>query len=236
MRIAALYDIHGNLPALEAVLAEVEAEAPDTIVIGGDVAPGPLVGETLARLQELRPRFVMGNGDRETVAACDGAEPQGPGTAWAAGRLTRAQRDALAAFEPVVRLGGVLFCHGSPRSDTEMITTLTPDERLAPMVAGVEEDVVVCGHTHRQFDRRAHGKRLVNAGSVGMPYEGAVGAFWLMLGPDVKLRRTDYDVAAAAARLRASGFPDLDEVMLRESLLAPADPDEVAALFERQAG
>src|SRR5919199_6397499 len=114
MRIAALYDIHGNLPALEAVLAEVEREAPDAIVVGGDIAPGWLVGECLERLKALGPRFVTGNGDREA---------------------------GLPPFEPVVRLDGVLFCHGSPRSHTQVITTLNPEERLAPMLDGVREDI-----------------------------------------------------------------------------------------------
>jgi predicted phosphodiesterase len=236
MRIAALYDIHGNLPALEAVLAEVEREAPDAIVVGGDLAPGPLVGECLALLAPLGARYVMGNGDRETVAAFDGGTPQGPGTAFTARGLSRAQRDALAAFEPLVSLGGALFCHGSPRSDVEIVTTLTPDERLAPMLEGVEEAVVVCGHTHRQFDRRIAGRRVVNAGAVGMPYEGVAGAYWLVVdGDEVELRRTGYDVAAAADRMRAGGFPDVDEAMLRESLLEPTDADEVAAYFERHA-
>jgi putative phosphoesterase len=228
MRIAALYDIHGNLPALEAVLAEVEAEAPDAIVVGGDLAPGPLVTECLERLQALNARFVMGNGDREVV---EGREEHG--AAWVAARLSAAQRDALAACEPVVRLGNALFCHGSPRSDTEIITRITPEERLEPMLAGVEEPVVVCGHTHQQFDRRVLGKRVVNAGSVGMPYEGTAAAFWLMLGPDVALRRTDYDVEAALERLLASGFPEVDD-LLQESLVTPTAPDAVTEFFERQ--
>jgi predicted phosphodiesterase len=240
MRVAVLCDVHGNLPALEAVLAEVAAEAPDAIVVGGDVAPGPLVAESLERLQALGARFVMGNGDREVVEAFDSGA-NGPGARWTASRLEQGHRDALAAFEPVVRLdvtglGATLFCHGSPRSDTEMITALTGEERLAPMLADVAEAVVVCGHTHRQFDLAAHGRRVLNAGSVGMPYEGEAAAFWLMLGTDAQLRRTDYDVPAALARLRASGFPDVDEAMLRDSLITPADPDEVAAFFERQAG
>jgi putative phosphoesterase len=208
MRIAALYDIHGNLPALEAVLAEVEREAPDAIVVGGDVAPGWLVDECVARLRALGARFVTGNGDREA---------------------------GLPGFEPLVRLDGVLFCHGSPRSDEEMITTLTPDARLAPMLAGVEEQVIVCGHTHRQFDRRVGGRRVVNAGAVGLPYEGAAGAFWLLLEDgEPELRRTGYDLDAAVERLRASDNPQFDE-LLGESLLEPTDPDEVAAHFERQA-
>jgi putative phosphoesterase len=207
MRIAALYDVHGNLPALEAVLAEVERAAPDAIVVGGDVAPGWLVDECLERLRGLGARFVTGNGDREA---------------------------GLPGFEPLVRLDGVLFCHGSPRSDEEMITTLTPDERLVPMLEGVEEEVIVCGHTHRQFDRRVAGKRVVNAGAVGLPYEGVAAAFWLLLEDgEPWLQRTAYDVEAAVERLRASGNPEFDE-LLGESLLDPTDPDKVAAHFEGQ--
>ena len=115
----------------------------------------------------------------------------------------------------------MLFCHGSPRSDEEIITAVSPEERLAPMLEGVAEDTVVCGHTHHQFDRAVLGKRLLNAGSVGMPYEDEPAAYWLLLGRRAELRRTAYDIAAAAERLRASGFPDVDELMLRESLLEP---------------
>jgi putative phosphoesterase len=238
VKIAALYDIHGNLPALEAVLPEVEAEAPDVIVVGGDVGPGPLVGEVLDRLAELgdRARFVMGNGDRELVSAFDG-EGYGRDTPWAltafcAERLTTAHRDLLASFEPVVRLDSILFCHGSPRSDTEIITAVSPEERLAPILAGVAEAVVVCGHTHHQFDRHVHGKRLLNAGSVGMPYEDEPAAYWLLLGPEPELRRTGYDIDAAADRLRAAGFADLDEVMLHQSLYEPVGAAWVARHFE----
>src|SRR4051812_15210800 len=172
MRIAVLCDIHGNLPALDAVLAEVDLHDVDAIVVGGDVVPGPFMAETADRLRALgdRARFVRGNGDREVVAAFDaGTPPEEPVrfTAWCAARLDRAQRDFLASFEPVVRLpvddlGPVLFCHGSPRSDTEVITQITPPERLAPMLAGVEEPVVVCGHTHHQFVLEADGTRVVN--------------------------------------------------------------------------
>ncbi|MHB1569922.1 MAG: metallophosphoesterase family protein [Solirubrobacteraceae bacterium] len=134
-------------------------------------------------------------------------------------------------------LGPTLFCHGSPRSDTEMLTTATADQRLRAILdAGAErpERVVVCGHTHRQFDRLVAGWRVINAGAVGLPYEGRAGAFWTLLGPDVELRSTDYDLREAVARMRAGGYPDVDE-MLRESLVEPADPDWVADYFERQA-
>jgi putative phosphoesterase len=213
MRIAALYDVHGNLPALEAVLAEVERAQPDAIVVGGDVAPGWLVAECLERLRALDPRWVMGNGDREALPA-----------------------EQVAEFERVVRLDGVLFCHGSPRSDTEMITRITPDERLAPMLEGVDEPLIVCGHTHRQFDRLVAGKRVVNAGSVGLPYEGDAAAFWLLLvDGEPELRRTRYDIAAALETLRAVGLAELDE-SLDASLAKPVDADEIAAFFEGQAG
>jgi predicted phosphodiesterase len=134
-----------------------------------------------------------------------------------------------------VAVDGVLFCHGSPRSDTEIITALTPEERLAPMFEGVAEDVIVCGHTHHQFDRAVLGRRLLNAGSVGMPYEDEAAAYWLLLDPEPRLRRTDYDVPAAVERLRASGCPDVDEVMLRESLLAQSAAQFVARHFEERA-
>jgi predicted phosphodiesterase len=249
MRVAALYDIHGNLPALEAVLAEVEAAAPDLVVVGGDVVAGPLPGETLERLVALgdRVRWVMGNADRMVIEAYDrGGRPADAEDAidrldaWVARQLTQAQRDRLAAFEPLVRaevdgLGPVLFCHGSPRSDEEILTAVSSEERLAPILDGVAEGVVVCGHTHHQFDRRAHGIRLLNAGSVGMPYEDHPAAYWLWLGPEAELRRTDYDIAAAAERMRAAGPPELEELMLRESLLEPVGAAYVARHFEDRA-
>lgn len=252
MTVAALYDIHGNLPALRAVLAEVEREDVDAIVIGGDVANGPLPRETIELLMALghRARFVRGNGDREIVEAYDaqaGSEPGAeaeatePTAAFAAAHIERSHRDFLAGFEPAVELtiedegggGAVLFCHGTPDSDTAMITTATTDERLHSIMRGVEHELVVCGPTHRQFDRRSDSVRVINAGAVGMPYEGRRGAYWALIGAEVELRRTDYDWEPALAELRAGGLPELHEMLL-ESLLEPADPDEVAGIFERQ--
>jgi putative phosphoesterase len=243
VKIAALYDIHGNLPALDAALAEVGHEGVDLIVVGGDVLPGPMPLEVIDRLRALgdRARYVMGNGDREVVEAFDtglrvedAEDETARGTAWVAARLDREHRDFVAAFAPTVSAGGALFCHGSPRRDTETITTLSADERIEPMLAGVAEAVVVGGHTHRQFDRTVGGKRLLNAGSVGSPYEGEAAAFWLLLAPEPQLRKTAYDVEAAVAVLRATGFPDFDE-LYKESLIEPADPDWVAEYFEQQA-
>jgi predicted phosphodiesterase len=246
MRVAAIYDVHGNLPALDAVLAELDAEgAADVVLVGGDVAAGPLPGATLERLRGLgdRARFLRGNADRELVERFDG----GPGGGadvwerradWAAGELTRPQRDFLAALPTTIALeveglGRTLFCHGSPRSDEEILTRLTDDARLGEALAEVAERVVVCGHTHVQFDRRAGPARVVNAGSVGMPYEREPGAYWALLGPDVELRRTAYDLDAAAARFRAASFPEVDSFV--EDLLHPTGPDEASEFFERLA-
>jgi predicted phosphodiesterase len=215
LRVAALYDIHGNLPALDAVLAELPEV--DAIVVGGDVLPGPLARETLDRLASLpNTHYVMGNGDR------DSAREFPEVASWPA-----------TVTLDVDGLGPVLFCHGSPRSDVEMITILTGEERLAPMLEGVEERVIVGGHTHRQFDRSLLGRRIVNAGSIGLPYEGVAGAFWALLGPGVELRRTDYDVPAAVEVLTAAGGKAVE--YLKESLIEPTDPDEVAAYFEGSA-
>jgi putative phosphoesterase len=225
VRVAALYDIHGNLPALEAVLAELEGLQPDLVVIGGDSVLGAFPRETLEELLALdeRARFVRGNTDREPDE-------------FASAELTPEQREFLAGLPLTVSLevdglGPVLFCHASPRDDEEIITTLTPPERLDPMLAGVTEDVVVCGHTHVQYDRLVGSLRIVNAGSVGMPYAEEPGAYWALLGPDVELRRTAYDLEAAAERIGTSRWPQAEE-FVRENLLNVPSGDEASRYFE----
>jgi predicted phosphodiesterase len=240
MRIAVLNDIHGNLPALDAVLAEVDQAGVDAIVVGGDLVWGPMPGETLDRLAALddRARFVMGNADRDVVEAFDRDAPDHDAvSSYCAARISAAQRDFLAGLAPTVvldvdGLGETLFCHGSPRSDTERITTVTPDARLRRIVEGVGQSLVVCGHTHRQFDRRIEAWRVVNAGAVGLPYEGRAAAFWAVLGPDVELRCTDYDIDDALQIFRAAGMTDDVEHEMRLSLFDPVDPDEVAEYWE----
>jgi predicted phosphodiesterase len=244
-RVAALYDIHGNVPALKAALDEVDALDCDGIVFGGDVALGYMPAETLSMLMGLRSRarFVMGNADREMIDIGRGGEPAkgwfGELTAWAAGQLDHEQLEFLASFEPVVDLdvgglGRVLFCHGTPRSDSEIITPETPDSVVAEALETATGPIVVGGHTHIQMDRKVGGRRYVNAGSVGMPY-GGTGAYWLLLGPDVDLRHTQYDLEAAAAVIGASGGPGAHGFAAENVLITPTAAEAIDQ-FERQAG
>jgi len=222
VRVAALYDVHGNLPALETVLAEVARERVDAIVCGGDVCAGPMPQECLDALRAAGAAFVRGNADRE-LGEWAAAALDGEGRAFLAGLPLTASLD-------VDGLGPTLFCHATPRSDEEIVTRLTPDDELAAALEGIDERVVVTGHVHVQVDRAVGDRRFVNAGSVGMPYEGRRGAFWALLGPGVELRCTGYDVEAAVARMRATGYPDAEQ--LAGWLLEPEDPAEVSAYFE----
>jgi predicted phosphodiesterase len=125
-------------------------------------------------------------------------------------------------------LGEVMFCHGTPRSDTEIFTRLTPEERLLPIFEGVKVSTVLCGHTHTQFDRTIGGTRVVNAGSVGMPF-GEPGAYWLLLGPEVELRYTRYDLAKAAERIRATKCPQAEDFAMRNVLQPPSEKEMLGA-------
>jgi predicted phosphodiesterase len=243
MRVAALYDIHGNLRALDAVLLEVARAAPDVILVGGDTALGPVPRETLDRLLALgaRATFIRGNCDRE-MSAPPGTPPTtgwGARTKWATDRCSASQVRFLAGLPTtatldVSGLGATLFCHGSPRRDDEILTRLSSDERLRAATAGFAHAVVASGHTHVQYDRRALGRRWVNPGSVGMAYEAQPGAYWALFGPDVELRCTPYDVERAIEDVRSSGFPDPDE-FIGKYLLARPDPAEASAFFEKMA-
>jgi putative phosphoesterase len=238
-KVAALYDIHGNLPALEAALAAADAAGAETLVVGGDVVLGPMPRETLDRLRALGPRvrYVRGNCDRLVVDAFDGRLGTSLPAAirepieWTASQLGRAGRDFLAAFPEtlaigVAGVGEVLFCHATPRSDEEVFTALTPAERVRPMLDGVTQRTVVCGHTHMQFDRVVDGVRVINAGSVGLPF-AAPGAYWLLLDSDARLMRTDYDVRRAAEMIRQTSYPQPDQY------LNPLTEEEALRLFER---
>ena len=243
MRIAALYDIHGNLPALEAVLALIRRESVDQIVVGGDVVPGPMPRETLERLLavEIPARFIVGNGEVAVLAELAGAVPAVPPKyrdliRWSAAQLGPGYEQALAAWPRTLSLqipgiGDVLFCHATPRNENEIFTRLTPADRLRPIFDPVGAALVVCGHTHMPFDRTIGRTRVVNPGSVGMPF-GEPGADWLLLGPDVQLRHTPYDLHDGAARIRATAYPAAAEFAAR-NVLQPPSEREMLETFAR---
>ena len=225
-RIAVDSDVHGNAPALAAVLAEIEREQPDLVVSCGDLTWGPLPEETYQLARGLDARFVRGNADRAVLEEVSETEKE----QWMQARHTDEMRAFLAGFDEHVvldvdGLGAVRFCHGSPRTDEECVTPETPEERVREFSQGVEERVIVTGHVHIQFDREVAGIRSVNSGSVGLPYEGRPGAYWAMLGPDVELRRTGYDVEETIERYRASGQPGVEQIV--QMMVEPPEPREV---------
>jgi putative phosphoesterase len=231
-RVAVLSDVHGNAVALQAVLGELDLEEHDLVVFGGDLTWGPEPAETY-RLAAALPaaRFVRGNADR-AVAERDEAMER---ARWMQEQHSGDLRAFVEAFEEqaaveIEGLGAVRFCHGSPRSDEECVTPETPAERVREFMDGVAERVLVTAHVHIQFDREVAGIRSMNPGSVGLPYEGRPGAYWALLGPDVELRRTEYDVERAAAACRR--MPGGEQ--LAEMLLAPPEPSEVIEDAERR--
>jgi predicted phosphodiesterase len=247
MRVAVLADIHGNLPALEAVLRDVDTAGADAIVLNGDIADGPMPARTLDRLEELGERaiWVRGNTDRSLAAAFDGtfqpsglpANPPADYFTWCAARIGQAHRDRLADLPLTITLdvdglGPVAFCHGTARDDNEFILVDSPVEHYQAAFAGIAEQTVVLGHTHMPFDRLAGTRRFLNPGSVGLPY-GHAGAGWALLGPDVTLRRTRYDIRAATATLLASAddLPGI-EFITRNMAAAASDAEALAAFTE----
>jgi predicted phosphodiesterase len=253
MRVAALYDIHGNLPALEAVLADVHEEDVDLIVVGGDVLPGPMPRETLALLRglDVPVRFLYGNGELSVLARIAAGHsgqvaywgtPSGQPLPqavqdvirWTARQLDSQEHALIQGWPGTIELehpelGSMLFCHGTPWSETDVFTRLTPDEPLIPVFEGVSAALVVCGHTHMQFDRMVAATRVVNAGSVGMPF-GNTGAYWLLIDRDIQLRHTRYDLARAADRVRATQYPQAEEFAAK-SILEPPSEDDMARAF-----
>jgi predicted phosphodiesterase len=244
MRILALYDIHGNIEALDAVLADPRAAGPDAIVVGGDAVPGPFAGEVLDRLAALDAptHWVRGNGEREVAeVATAAAEPEHDPDDMAVvtailnvRSLGAARATPLGDLPLTVELDGVLFCHATPRSDDEILTRASTPERYAAALAGVTQPLVVAGHTHQQDDRTVGATRFVNAGSVGLPYEGDGAARWLwVVDGDPGLRRTEYDAAGAGRRMLDGGWPD--ERSTGAALLDPIDPAVITRLFEDRA-
>jgi predicted phosphodiesterase len=238
-RVAVLGDVHGNALALQAVLAELGGEKVDLVVWMGDLSWGaePTSALDLVRALELPSRFVQGNAERALLELEEGtnAAPS-ERERWMLAAHTAEDLEFARMFEPfhtveIEGLGGVYFTHCSPRSDEELLTAGTPEERVAAATGEIGERVLVIGHTHSQYDREVAGVRAINGGSVGMPYESLPGAYWALLGPGVELRHTEYDLAAAAERMRASGFPDCEPLV--ETLLEPPTPAEMIAQAEK---
>jgi len=240
-RVAVLNDIHGNLVALDAVLEELHREQVARIVVGGDVVPGPLPSKVLERLrgQPTPVDFIYGNGEVAVLEVASGKvpskvpEPYRPMITWSAEQLDAPQLEFMRRWPATLRfelpqLGRVLICHATPRNENEIFTRLTAEERLVPVFAGSAADVVVCGHTHMQFDRMVGATRVINAGSVGWPF-GHTGAAWLLLGAEVELRRTPYDVERAAEQIRASGYPDA--TTLANAVLTPPPEADMLKRF-----
>ena len=238
MNVLALYDIHGNLDALDAVLADPRATDPDVVVVGGDAVPGPFARATLARLEALSGpvRWIRGNGEREVADAVGGSAPADDDLAARTAAITAAengddQARALGELPLTLELDGVLFCHASPRRDDEMLTRLSSPERWTDALGGVDAALVVAGHTHQQDDRVVGAMRFVNAGSVGLPYEGDGAARWLWIADGVpELRHTAYDAAGAGARILAAGWPD--DRSVAAALVEPVEAAVVTRIFE----
>ena len=242
MRTAVLYDIHANLAALEAVMADVRAAGVDRLVFGGDILPGPMPRETVdyVRALEIPAEYIHGNGDRTILEMLRG----GPGDPvpdvfresmrWNAAQLDACDEEWLAGWPAALTvalpsIGDVFFCHATARNDTEIFTRLTPDERVAEMFAGVSAPLAVCGHTHMVADRTLGSLRIVNPGSVGMPF-GEPGACWMLLDGGVTFRRTVYDLEDAARRIRATAYPMAD-VFAASNVLNPPSEAQMLAAF-----
>jgi putative phosphoesterase len=214
LKVAALYDVHGNVPALEAVLAEVERERVDAIVFGGDLFLGPQPAETAVAVRAVDAQFVRGNCDREPDE-------------WTRSKLDDETIAWSQSWPLTAEVDKVLYCHATPRSDEPILTDASPPERFAEALDGVEARLVVSGHTHMQFRR----DRWVNAGSVGMPYEDEIAAFWALVSDDVEFRRTPFDVERAAAEFLASGWPEAESFVAENLRIAPSRA-EATAYFE----
>ena len=212
MRVAALYDVHAMPWALEAVLADVADEGVDAVVFGGDLDWGPYPDETLELVRSVDgAHFVRGNCDRESEVH------------W------------LQELPMTVALDGVLYCHSTPTDDMPIVTVETPVEALDELFADAAEDTVVIGHTHHQFDRRATRVRIVNAGSVGMPYEGEVAAFWAVIEDgEPRFRKTSFDVERAIAAVGSSEWPQAADFVAENLQVAASREEAIASLEDRR--
>jgi len=241
--VAVLSDIHGALPVLDAVLAEPDVAAADVVVVTGDHAAGPMPVEVLDRLVGLGDRCVLvrGNADRELVDVARGGTSEHDVSTWAGGQLRPDQVELLDGLPHPVRMdvagfGTVVFCHGTPRDDDEVVLVDTRLSRWAEVFADLPDTdrVVVCGHTHMPFVRLVDRRLVVNPGSIGMPYGRAGGAWALLRDGQVELRHTEIDVdAAVAAVVAGSTYADRQAWADEYLRSANSDADAVTAFGPR---
>ncbi|MFT8363321.1 MAG: metallophosphoesterase family protein [Sporolactobacillus sp.] len=250
MRIAALYDIHGNFPALKAVLDELNDLKPDRVVIGGDIVSGSMPVQTLECLLNLKRNvkvtFIQGNGDREVIEASKGLELNGLSEQgkkkqrWVAEQLTEKQIEFLSSFERtasihVDNMGNILFCHATPFSDSDIFTPESDIKRIGQLFEAVEQPIIVCGHTHMQFKLELEKKVIFNAGSVGMPFAKRSGAYWFFIDSDqatINFKQTFYDLNLASKLLRTSGDPYVEE-FVNHNLLHVPTPREAMEMLNK---
>ncbi|MFM2479715.1 metallophosphoesterase family protein [Celerinatantimonas sp. MCCC 1A17872] len=244
MAIAALYDIHANLTALKAVVEELKKYPVTQIVIGGDVIAGPQPIETLELLQEVTTPtyFVRGNAESDLLRYLNGEQAGGLSanadeiTSWVAKQLTSSHQQFIASWQPYVELtdsiwGQMVFCHASLRSDTEIFTRLSSKEKLCTIFQDVHASTIVCGHTHMQFNKTIADKRIINAGSVGMPF-AKPGAQWLLLNEQANLMHTNYDVNQAAEQIKQTSYPQRDAFIKENILTMPTEEQALKILSD----
>jgi putative phosphoesterase len=218
VRVAALYDLHGMPWAVEAVLQEVEREGVDAIVLGGDYLYGPYPRETVALVRSLDAYVLRGN--------CEDLAEE-----WERAELAPGDLEWLQSLPLTATVDDVVYCHAAPTDNTPITTAITPDDAVLSTFAGVTGTVVI-GHTHHQFDRRVGDLRVVNAGSVGMAYEGEIAAFWALVdGGEPAFRKTPFDLERAITEMSASGWPHAPE-FVAENLRAVVTRDEAIASLE----
>jgi predicted phosphodiesterase len=238
-RLACLSDIHGNTAALEAVLRSAEFAAADAVAMLGCVTAGPDPRGTLRRCMEspIPTYFLAGNGERAILEMAAGNRPtEGKVDEWLVATHTSGDLQTMAAWPSGLscRLTcgtTIRLCHGSPRSDIEVLTPATPEDRLRQAFAAVSEEVVAHGHTHLQYQRHAAGHHVVGPGSVGIPHtDGPFGARWALIGEQTELIVTSYEIEDAARLITTTGYPG--ERFLKH-LRAPIPPAELIAEVER---
>jgi len=242
MKIAAIYDIHANPMALKAVLAEIENNDADLIIVGGDVVSGPMPLETLRLLQNVTIpiKYILGNAESEVIRYLNGEEINGLSeianqeAQWVARQLPTEQKRIIRSWSKTEKvqsneLGTILFCHGTPRSDVEIFTKVTPKKKLKHLFDDIDASVVVCGHTHMQFERKINNIRIFNAGSVGMPF-GKTGADWLFIDSSINFKNTEYDLEEAAELIRRSNYPDAESFASNNVINTPSESDALKML------